>query len=151
MKKILSILICTLVVASVVVAEKRFVMLDKVVAVVGNSSVSYSDVQQMAKMILEQRRSEGYTSDRPAQDEALEDLMLQKLLYNQALLDSVEINNGEVVQRVEQQVQSMIDREGSITALEKKVSFNLLLYICPTLYSFYRIGDIVNLHHVSYH
>lgn len=120
MKKILSILICTLVVASVVVAEKRFVMLDKVVAVVGNSSVSYSDVQQMAKMILEQRRSEGYTSDRPAQDEALEDLMLQKLLYNQALLDSVEINNGEVVQRVEQQVQSMIDREGSITALEKK-------------------------------
>ncbi len=120
MKKILSILICTLVVASVVVAEKRFVMLDKVVAVVGNSSVSYSDVQQMAKMILEQRRSEGYTSDRPAQDEALEDLMLQKLLYNQALLDSVEINNGEVAQRVEQQVQSMIDREGSITVLEKK-------------------------------
>ena len=120
MKKILSILICTLVVASVVVAEKRFVMLDKVVAVVGNSSVSYSDVQQMAKMILEQRRSEGYTSDRPAQDEALENLMLQKLLYNQALLDSVEINNGEVVQRVEQQVQSMIDREGSITALEKR-------------------------------
>ena len=120
MKKILSILICTLVVASVVVAERRFVMLDKVVAVVGNSSVSYSDMQQMAKRILEQRRSQGYTSDRPAQDEALEELMLQKLLYNQALLDSVEINNGDVAQRVEQQVQSMVDREGSITALEKK-------------------------------
>ena len=120
MKKILSILICTLVVASVVVAEKRFVMLDKVVAVVGNSAVSYSDVQQTAKMILEQRRSEGYTSDRPAQDEALEQLMMQKLLYNQALLDSVEISHGEVAQRVEQQVQAMIDREGSISALEKK-------------------------------
>ena len=77
MKKILSILICTLIVVSVVVAEKRFVMLDKVVAVVGNSSVSYSDVQQTAKMLLEQRRSEGYTSDRPAQDEALEVLLLQ--------------------------------------------------------------------------
>ena len=120
MKKILSILICTLIVASAVVAEKRFVMLDKVVAVVGNSSVSYSDMQQAAKMIIEQRRAEGYTSDRPAQDEALENLMLQKLLYNQALLDSIEISNGEVAQRVEQQVQSMIDREGSITALEKK-------------------------------
>ena len=70
MKKILSILIFTLVVVSAVVAEKRFVILDKVVAVVGNSSVSYSDMQQAAKMILEQRRSEGYTSDRPAQDEA---------------------------------------------------------------------------------
>ena len=120
MKKILSIVICTLVVVSVVVAEKRFVMLDKVVAVVGNSSVSYSDVRQAAKMILEQRRAEGYTSDRPAEDEALENLMLQKLLYNQALLDSVEISQAEVVQRVEQQVQSLIDREGSISAVEKK-------------------------------
>jgi len=120
MKKLLSILICTIIVVSVVVAEKRFVMLDKVVAVVGNSSVSYSDMQQAAKLITEQRRSEGYTSDRPAQDEALENLMLQKLLYNQALLDSVEINTAEVVQRVEQQVQSMIDHEGSISALERK-------------------------------
>ncbi len=120
MKKLLSILICTIIVVSVVVAEKRFVMLDKVVAVVGNSSVSYSDIQQAAKLITEQRRSEGYTSDRPAQDEALENLMLQKLLYNQALLDSVEINTAEVVQRVEQQVQSMIDHEGSISALERK-------------------------------
>ena len=120
MKKILSILICTLIVASVVVAEKRFVMLDKVVAVVGNSSISYSDVQQYAKQILAQRRSEGYTSDRTPQSEALENLMMQKLLYNQALIDSVEISQGDVVQRVEQQVQSMIDAEGSITALEKK-------------------------------
>ena len=120
MKKLLSIFLCAAVVCVTVVAQKRFVMLDKVVAVVGNSSVGYSDVQQAAKMIIEQRRSEGYTSDRPAQDEALENLMMQKLLYNQALIDSVEISQGEVASRVEQQVQSLIDREGSITALEQK-------------------------------
>ena len=120
MKKIFSVLICLCFIGAGVVAQKRFVMLDKVVAVVGNSSVSYSDVQQYAKQILEQRRAEGYTSDRPAQDEALENLMMQKLLYNQALIDSVEISQSDVVQRVEQQVQSLIDREGSITALEKK-------------------------------
>ena len=120
MKKLLSIFLCAAVVCVTVVAQKRFVMLDKVVAVVGNSSVSYSDVQQAAKMIIEQRRSEGYTSDRSAQDEALEKLMMQKLLYNQALIDSVEISQGEVASRVEQQVQSLIDREGSITALEQK-------------------------------
>ena len=120
MKKIVSILICTLVVVSAVVAEKRFVMLDKVVAVVGNSSISHSDVRQYAKQILEQRRAEGYTSDRSPQSEALENLLMQKLLYNQALLDSVEISNAEVAQRVEQQVQSMIEREGSLTALERK-------------------------------
>ena len=120
MKKILSILLCFCSLSAGVVAQKRFVMLDKVGAVVGNSSISYSDMQQAARQILEQRRAEGYTSDRSPQSEALENLMLQKLLYNQALLDSVEINKGEVAQRVEQQVQSMIDREGSITALEKK-------------------------------
>ncbi len=131
MKKILSLILCVAVVA-VTFAQKRFVMLDKVVAVVGNSSISYSDVQQAAKMILEQRRAEGYTSDRSPQSEALENLMLQKLLYNQALLDSVEINNSDVSQRVEQQVQSMIDREGSITALEQKA--HMAIYHIRDLY-----------------
>ena len=120
MKKILSILICTLIVVSAVVAEKRFVMLDKIVAVVGNSSVSYSDIKQYANQIIEQRRAQGYTSDRDPHYEALENLMMQKLLYNQALLDSLEINQSDVVQRVEQQVQSMVDEAGSITALEKR-------------------------------
>ena len=132
MKKIFSVLICLCFIGAGVVAQKRFVMLDKVVAVVGNSSVSYSDVQQYAKQILEQRRAEGYTSDRPAQDEALENLMMQKLLYNQALLDSVEISQSDVVQRVEQQVQSLIDREGSITALEKKT--HMAIYHIRDLY-----------------
>ena len=120
MKKTLSIFICVLVVVSAVVAEKRFVMLDKVVAVVGNSSVSYSDMKQYANQIIEQRRAQGYTSDRDPHYEALENLMMQKLLYNQALLDSLEINQSDVVQRVEQQVQSMVDDAGSITALEKR-------------------------------
>ena len=120
MKKALSIFICVLVVVSAVVAEKRFVMLDKVVAVVGNSSVSYSDMKQYANQIIEQRRAQGYTSDRDPHYEALENLMMQKLLYNQALLDSLEINQSDVVQRVEQQVQSMVDEAGSITALEKR-------------------------------
>ena len=83
-KRVISIVICALAIGATVIAQKRFVMLDKVVAVVGNSSISYSDVQQYASQILEERRAEGYTSDRPAQDEALEELMLQKLLYNQA-------------------------------------------------------------------
>ena len=119
-KRVLASILCLSLICVAVFAQKRFVMLDKVVAVVGNSAINYSDVKQGAALILEQRRSEGYTSDRPAEDEALENLMLQKLLYNQALLDSLEISKADVVQRVEQQVQDMIAREGSITALEKK-------------------------------
>lgn len=120
MKK--SLLIAMLVCAAVcgTYAQKRFVMLDKVVAVVGNSSITYSDVEQLAGQLVEQRRSEGYTSDRDPKNEALEHLLMQKLLYNQALIDSVSINNGDVLQRVESQVQALIEDAGSITALEKK-------------------------------
>jgi peptidyl-prolyl cis-trans isomerase SurA len=120
MKKFLLILLGLSLTTAALVAQKRFVMLDKVVAVVGSSSISYSDVKQLAERMVEQRRAEGYTSDRDPMSEALENLMLQKLLYNQALLDSVEINKSDVLQRVEQQVQAMIAQEGSITALEQK-------------------------------
>ena len=101
-------------------AQKHFVMLDKVVAVVGNSSITYSEVEQLAEQMVAQRRSEGYTSDRDPKNEALENLLMQKLLYNQALIDSVKINTGDVLQRVETQVQSMVDEAGSITELERR-------------------------------
>ena len=103
-----------------VVAQKREVMLDKVVAVVGGSSILYSEVDEYARQLVEQRRQEGYTSDRDPMNEALEALMTQKLLYNQGQIDSVAINDGDIMSRVEDQVQQMIDMEGSIPALEAK-------------------------------
>ncbi len=101
-------------------AQKRVVMLDKVVAVVGNSSILHSEVEMVASQVVAERRAQGYTSDRDPRNEALENLLLQKLLYNQALIDSVQINTADVLQRVETQVQAMIEEEGSIAALEQK-------------------------------
>lgn len=120
MRKILltAILTCTMLCGTY--AQKRFVMLDKIVAVVGNSSISYSDVEQVAEQLVQQRRAEGYTSDRDPKNEALEQLLMQKLLYNQALIDSVKINTGDVLQRVETQVQAMVEEAGSITELERR-------------------------------
>ena len=42
-------------------AQRRQVMLDKVVAVVGGSSILYSEVDEYARQLVEQRRQEGYT------------------------------------------------------------------------------------------
>ena len=53
-------------------------------------------------------------------NEALEALMTQKLLYNQGQIDSVQVNDADIMSRVEDQVQQMIDMEGSIPALEAK-------------------------------
>lgn len=95
-------------------AQKQQVMLDKVVAVVGSSSILYSEVADHARQLTAQRRAEGYTSDRDPMNEALEALMTQKLLFNQAQIDSVKINAGDIASHVEEQVQNMIEAEGSI-------------------------------------
>ena len=91
---------------------------DQVVAVVGGSSILYSDVEAYADELVQQRREMGYTSDRDPMNEALEALLQQKLLYNQALIDSVDINSGEVSARIEAYLQSLI--EGGIANLEAK-------------------------------
>ena len=101
-------------------AQRRQVMLDKVVAVVGSSSILYSEVADHARQLTAQRRAEGYTSDRDPMNEALEALMTQKLLFNQAQIDSVKINAGDIASHVEEQVQNMIEAEGSIPRLEAK-------------------------------
>lgn len=106
--------------AVMMMAARKQVMLDKVVAVVGGSSILYSEVAETARHLVAQRREMGYTSDRDPINEALEALLLQKLLYNQALIDSVDINSGDIAQRVEAAVNAMVEEEGSIAALEAR-------------------------------
>lgn len=101
-------------------AQKQQVMLDKIVAVVGGSSILYSNVDEYARKLTAQRRQEGYTSDRDPMNEALEALMTQKLLYNQGQIDSVAVNDLDIASRVEDQVQQMIEQEGSIPELEAR-------------------------------
>ncbi len=118
-KKVIFAFLC-IAVATGTMAQKRTVMLDKVVAVVGGSSILYSDVKHYADEMVKQRRLEGYTSDRDPMNEALEGLMTRKLLFNQAQIDSVTINDGDIANRVEEQLSTMIAQEGSIPALEAK-------------------------------
>lgn len=101
-------------------AQRRQVMLDKVVAVVGGSSILYSEVSEYAEAITMQRRQMGYTSDRDPMHEALEALLEQKLLYNQALLDSVSISTSDVTNRIESYLQQLIEEAGGIQALEAR-------------------------------
>ncbi len=101
--------------------EAQTVIADKVVAVVGNSAILYSEVIDYSNQILQQRRESGYTSDRDSRSEALESLLMQKLLYNQALIDSIEINNDAVTENIDKRVDDMIAQAGSIAALEEEI------------------------------
>jgi peptidyl-prolyl cis-trans isomerase SurA len=102
-------------------AQDKFIA-DKVVAVVGNSPILYSDVVKQAAQITEQYRAENYTSPRDAMSEALELLLEQKLLYNQSLIDSIGIERfeGGITDMVNSQIDDQIAKAGSIKALEDR-------------------------------
>ena len=108
--------------------ERRQVMLDKVVAVVGGSSILHSEVQEYADALVAERRQMGYTSDRDPMNEALEALLEQKLLYNQALIDSVDANTSDLSQRIETYLQSLIEEAGGIAELEAKEHMPIFTY-----------------------
>ena len=118
MTKKVVMLLCAVMCA--VAVEAQQVIVDKIVAVVGNSAIYYSDVVATAERLTQQRREMGYTSDRDPHNEALEQLMLQKLLYHQSQIDSVDVSRAEVAIQVENVIQDMIAEAGSIGALEAK-------------------------------
>ena len=93
---------------------------DKVVAVVGNSAILYSDVVKQADEIILERREMNYTPDRSAENEALEALLLQKLLFNQAQIDSVDISyaQGQIRTYAEEMVNELITQAGSLQKFE---------------------------------
>ena len=108
--------------------QRRQVMLDKVVAVVGGSAILHSEVEEYCIALRDQRRQMGYTSDRDPMSESLEALLEQKLLYNQALLDSVEVNTSDIAARIETYVQSLVVEAGGIAELEAKEHMPIYTY-----------------------
>jgi peptidyl-prolyl cis-trans isomerase SurA len=118
-KKIIVLFVAAGMTLSVVGQDK--LIADKVVAVVGNSPILYSDVVKQAAQITAQYRAQNYTSPRNAMSEALEMLLEQKLLYNQSLIDSIGIERYEsgIANMVNAQVDEMATKAGSIKALEE--------------------------------
>lgn len=99
-------------------AQERFTA-DKVAAVVGNSMVLYSDVEKLAQQYIQQQKETGYTPDRDPRSQALEQLILSKVLYNQALIDSIKINEVMILQRVKESLDEEMQLHGSLAALER--------------------------------
>lgn len=98
-------------------AQERMVGED-IVAIVGNSMILWSDVAEAMQSIEQQQRAQGYTSNREAQCEALELLLLRHVLANQARIDSLEPYTQGIDQEIENQIDEMIRQYGSMVALE---------------------------------
>ncbi len=88
---------------------------DKIVAVLGENIVLLSDVEgQFAQYV-----AQGYKNEPILKCQILESLMTQKLLQNQAQLDSVEVNEGQVEDELNRRLNYFITQIGSQEKLEQ--------------------------------
>ncbi len=107
------------------IAQPRKVVLDRVVAVVGNSSILYSELKSEADALVERRRRQGQTSDRDPMNEALEEMLTIKLLANQSIIDSVEVNTANIAAQVDERVKTMVVQAGGIVELEQQYGMEI--------------------------
>ncbi|MBP5346573.1 MAG: peptidylprolyl isomerase [Bacteroidales bacterium] len=90
-------------------------VIDEVIWVVGDEAILRSEVEQERKRMLYQ----GEKVDGDPYGVIPEQMAIQKLFINQAILDSIEVNDEQVDQQVEAQVNYMIQQIGSKEKLEE--------------------------------
>ncbi|NLA23815.1 MAG: peptidylprolyl isomerase [Bacteroidales bacterium] len=91
-------------------------VIDQVVAVVGNSAILKSDIESQYIQMLSQNYAH-YSTDLKC--EIFEELLFQKLLLNQAVIDSVELSMKEVDTELNRRLSVFINQLGSEKQLEE--------------------------------
>lgn len=94
------------------------VIAEEVVAIVGNAPIMMSELSAWTEQVIQRTKEQGATSKLKPQEEALEMLLIKKLLTMQAKLDSLDkgMSAGD---RVQAEVDKMVEKAGSVKALEK--------------------------------
>ncbi len=91
-------------------------VIDQVVAVVGNSHILKSDIESQYIQLMSQNY---YSNSVDLKCEILEELLFQKLLLNQAKIDSVEVTFKEVDTELNRRLSVFINQMGSEKKLEE--------------------------------
>lgn len=91
------------------------IVVDKVAAVVGNHIILLSDIETQLQQYLTQTT----LSEEELRCRIIDQLLLNKLLLHQAAIDSVEVTEDQVEQKINQNMAYYISQIGSAEALEK--------------------------------
>lgn len=92
-------------------------VVDKVVAVVGKNIILQSDVENQ---YIQQRLQGGATrTAHSMRCEILEDLLLQKLMLNQAEMDSITVTDDQVEAELDRRIQYFVEQMGSQEKMEE--------------------------------
>lgn len=96
-------------------AQQRTRLIDEVVASVGDDAVLNSDIEYQ----YGQAMIEGVNYDGDMKCHILEQLLVQKLMLNQAKIDSVEVKDSEVLQQVDARINYFTQQVGGQDKLEE--------------------------------
>ncbi len=96
--------------------QPKVQVIDKVVAVVGKNIILQSDVENQYQQYRMQGNIEGSSKDMHCA--ILEELLFQKLMLNQAEMDSLEVTDSEVDAELSRRISELIGRAGSQEKLE---------------------------------
>jgi len=102
-------------------ANSQSIVIDKVIATVGSKIILDSDIQ----IQLLQMKARG-TELENSECDIFEDQLFQKLLLNQAQLDSLEVTEAEVTAELNSRIETFIEQFGSQVAMEEY--FNKSIY-----------------------
>ena len=90
-------------------------VIDEIIAVVGDEIAIRSELESQ----LAQYKSQGYPVTSETACQLMEELLFQKLLLNQAKVDSVEVSEAQVDSELDRRMRYFISQIGSKEALEK--------------------------------
>lgn len=120
MKKIFGIFFILSLYISTVAAQERLV--DKVIATVGSAYILQSDLEMEYTQFLAQANK----PDEKMKCYILNQLLIQKLLSQQAAIDSIEVSETEVDDQLNFRIRSMVQRAGGKERLEEFLNRSIL-------------------------
>src|SRR5476649_2145041 len=100
---------------SISVASAQRLMLDKIVAVVGSNIILKSDIE----LAYSNNLANGMAPNPDVKCQIAVNLISQKLLAAQAIIDSIEVKEDEVDNEVDRRMRSSIQRAGGEDKLEQ--------------------------------
>jgi len=103
------------------VANAQKIVLDKIIAVVGNSVILQSDIELMNAQYVMQNMH-------PDKCALAQNLITQKLLIQQAAIDSIDVKEDEVQNEVDRRMRNMTQRAGGQDRLEQFLGRSILQY-----------------------
>lgn len=112
-KVLWSLLFCLI--SSISFAQVDGVVIDKVIAVIGNKIILKSDLESQVVSY----KAQGVVVDEQAKCEMFEEIMFQKLLLHQAGIDSVTVSSAEVEGEINRRMNYFIAQIGSEKKLEQ--------------------------------